>query len=67
MADNASDRRPADRSDRAAARESSTSDSTDPGADRGVPVLRRHPGTTRQAEHHCRNKSTNRKPLHRFH
>jgi hypothetical protein len=67
VTDNAADRRTADRSDCAAARENSTSDSTDPSADRGVPVLRRHPGTTRQAEHCCCNKSTNRKPLHRFH
>jgi len=67
MAYDATDRRTADRSDGAAARKDRTPDGTYAGANGRVPVLRRHPGTTTQAEHRRRNKRTNRKPSHRFH
>jgi hypothetical protein len=67
VADDATDRGAADRSECAAARENSTSDSTYAGADCGVPVLRRHPAATTQAEQHCHGHRTDCKSVHRFH
>ena len=65
VAYDAADCRTADRSDGAAARKNGPCDATNTGAYRGVLILRRHSGTTRQADY--RNKRTQCKPLHRFH
>src|SRR4249920_3474272 len=59
MADDAADCCATDRADGAAARKRGASDCTDSGANCGVLVLLRHPGTTTQAEHHCYYKRTN--------
>jgi hypothetical protein len=54
--DDAADNRPADGSHPATAGENGTTDGTGTGADSGVLILPRHPGTTTQAEkHNCGN------------
>lgn len=64
VAEEAANRRAADDSDGAAAREKTTRDATGACADRGVPVLCRHTGTTAQAQRQRRNNCIS---LHRFH
>lgn len=63
----AADRRTADRSDCAATRQYRTRNATDASANRGVFVLRRHSGTTCQAENRYHHKRLNCKSLFRFH
>jgi hypothetical protein len=67
VADDATSRRAADRSESATAKKKVTPDGTGACADRGVPVRRRHPATTTQAEQHCHGNRTDWKSLHRFH
>jgi hypothetical protein len=67
MTYDAADCRTADRSDGAATGKNSAADCAYTGANRRVLILRRHPGTTSQAEHRCHDNRTNCKPLHRFH
>jgi hypothetical protein len=67
VADEATDRRTANRSEGAAAREHGTTHGADPGAYRSVLVARRHRVATAQAEQHCRGHRTDCKPMHRFH
>lgn len=52
VANNTTDRRAADRADSAAAGQDGATHSTDTGTDRGVLILLRHAGTTRQADQH---------------
>jgi hypothetical protein len=66
VADNAADRRTANRSDGAPTGKHGARDATDSGANRRILVLGRHPGTTRQAEHRCHD-DRHCKSLHRFH
>jgi hypothetical protein len=53
VADNATNDCTADGSGRAATRENGASDGTGAGADGGALFLRRHTGTSSQAEQHC--------------
>jgi hypothetical protein len=63
VADDATDGRTANGSDRAAARKYSTTDGTDSSADGGTLILRRHVGTPTQDEQHCRGNCTERESL----
>jgi hypothetical protein len=67
VADDATDRGAADRSDCAAARQNIAADCTDAGADCGVPVSRRHPATSTQTKQQCHGHRTDCKSFHRFH
>jgi len=67
VADQATDRCTAHRSDRAAARKHGTTHGTDSGANRSVFVTRGHRVTATQAEQHCCGHRTHCKSLHRFH
>jgi hypothetical protein len=67
VADETTDRRAADRPDRAATREHGAANRADAGAYRGVFIARRHLSTTTQAEQYCCGNRTDRKPVHRFH
>src|ERR1035437_10282097 len=64
VADDAADCRAADRPDRAAARKHGTTHGANPGANRSVPVLRRHPAATTQAEQHRCANGTDCNPVH---
>jgi hypothetical protein len=58
VADDAADNGAADGSERAAVRKHGAADGADPSADGGVPILRRHAGTTHQAEQQRRGNCT---------
>jgi len=67
VTDHAADSRAADGSDGAAARKNGASYGTDAGADGGILVLRRHSGTTTEAEQNGCGECAERKSLNRFH
>jgi hypothetical protein len=54
VADDAADGSTADGTNRAAIRQEGASDGTGSGANGGILVLPRHPGTSPQANQHCR-------------
>jgi hypothetical protein len=66
MADDAADGSAADGSEHATTRKNGTADGADTRADGGVPVLRRHPGTSTQAEQHGCGNGTERGSLKRI-
>jgi len=67
VTDHAADNCAADGSDRAAARKNGASDGTGTGANGSVLVLRRHSGTTTEAEQNGCGECTERKSPNRFH
>ncbi|SBT04169.1 hypothetical protein ACCAA_130120 [Candidatus Accumulibacter aalborgensis] len=67
VADDAADDCPADRANRAAAGEDGTSDSPHASANGCALVLRRHPGTSTQAEQHGCCNCIERESLYGFH
>jgi len=67
VADNTADGCTADGSACATARKNGASDGTGASADGSVPILRRHAGTSTQADQHCGGNGTKREFLYRFH
>jgi hypothetical protein len=67
VADDAADDSTTDGSDRAAAGQDCTSDSTDTGANGRVLIPCRQAGTAGQAEQRCRGKRAERDSMHRSH
>lgn len=67
VADDATHGCTANGSDSAAAGKNGTSDGTNSSADDSVLILRRHSGTTTQAQQHCCSNCNKRKSLRRFH
>jgi hypothetical protein len=67
IADQATDRCAADRTDRAAARKDSTRNGTGSGANRRILVARRHPAATSRTENRCYRNRTDCQSLDRFH
>jgi hypothetical protein len=67
VSDNAANGSTADGSCGAATGKNGTADGTDTCADRRALILRRHAGTSTQAEQHCCRNCTDRESLHPFH